>query len=203
VRARGISVYLLVFMGAQAVGAVLWGLLASHTSLATALTVSAVLLGLAAASVRVLGLHARTTHLDRTVVTDWPTPTLAFEPSPSDGPVVVTVSYRVRPADVPAFVAASAKLELARRRTGARRWRLYRDGADGDRYIESFTVRSWSEHLRQHDERWTGYEREVLGDVRSLSVEEPSVEHLFPQDVPRSAAADELTTTGDLNDDRT
>jgi MFS family permease len=192
VRARGISVYLLVFMGAQAVGAVLWGLLASHTSLATALAVSAALLGLAAVSVRVLGLHALTTHLDRTVVTDWPTPTLAFEPSPSDGPVVVTVTYRVKPADVPAFVAASAKLELARRRTGARRWRLYRDGADADSYVESFTVRSWSEHQRQHEERWTGYERQILTEVRSLSGDEQSAHHLFPVDVPRPAVDEEV-----------
>ena len=62
--------------------------------------------------------------------------------------------------------------------------------------VETFTVRSWSEHMRQHEERWTGYERDVRAEVLSLSVGEPTVQHLFPEDVPHNLAAE-------LNDERT
>ena len=44
VRARGLSVYQLVFMGGQAIGSLVWGLLAGATSSVTALLVSAALL---------------------------------------------------------------------------------------------------------------------------------------------------------------
>jgi hypothetical protein len=77
-------------------------------------------------------------------------------------------------------LTAMVHLELSRRRTGARRWRLYRDGAVVDRYVESFDVPSWSEHLRQHEERWTGSDRDVLDVVRRLATGDPVVEHLFP-----------------------
>ena len=50
VRARGLSVYQLVFMGGQAIGSLLWGLLAGATSSVTALLVSAVLLVFCAVS---------------------------------------------------------------------------------------------------------------------------------------------------------
>ena len=37
-----------------------------------------------------------------------------------------------------------------RRREGAVRWDLFRDLADSDRYLETFLVPSWAEHMRQH-----------------------------------------------------
>ena len=98
----------------------------------------------------------------------------------TDGPVLVTISYHVEPAKVAAFVAASVELERSRRRTGARAWRLYRDGEVADRYVETFTVRSWGEHLRQHDERWTGYDLGTLTAVQQLADGAPEVRHLLP-----------------------
>ena len=45
------------------------------------------------------------------------------------------------------------RVERDRRRSGAVEWDLYRDLADTDRFIETFTVRTWGEHLRQHERR--------------------------------------------------
>jgi MFS family permease len=180
VRARGMSAYIFAFIGAQAIGSIGWGFLGAHLGLPHTLGISALILLVVGASVWLLPLHDRTTQLDRTVVNNWPTPTLDFEPNPTDGPVLVTVSYRVEPPNVGGFVAASAQLELSRRRTGASSWRLYRDAAAADRYVETFTVRSWGEHLRQHDERWTGYDHGTLTAVRELAVGEPAVRHLLP-----------------------
>jgi MFS family permease/quinol monooxygenase YgiN len=181
VRARGIALYLLAFMGAQAIGALAWGALANSVGVTLTLSISAAALGLAAVSIRVLPLLPHTGQLDRTVVVDWPTPTLVFDPDPRDGPVMITADYRVPPENTSAFLEAMKAVERSRRRTGASRWRLYRDGADEGLFIEVFTVASWAEHLRQHDDRRTGADRDVLAAARDLASDTGrEVRHLFP-----------------------
>jgi len=180
VRARGLAAYIFAFMGAQAIGSFLWGLVASHSSVRDALLASVVLLGLAALSVTVLPLHALTLHLDRTTSVPWPEPVLALEPSPTDGPVQVDICYVVAPENRQAFVTAMADVGTSRRRTGAQRWRLWRDGAHPDQFHEVFTVASWSEHLRQHEDRMTGFDQHLLDAARSLADSDPVVRHLFP-----------------------
>jgi hypothetical protein len=44
-------------------------------------------------------------------------------------------------------------VERDRRRGGAHQWGLYRDLADTDRFVETFEVDTWGEHLRQHERR--------------------------------------------------
>ncbi len=179
VRARGLAAYIFAFMGAQAIGSLVWGLVASHWDLRDAMLASAVLLGLAALSVTVLPIHQLTLHLDRTVSVPWPEPVLAFEPSPTDGPVQVDIRYVVRPGHQEAFIAAMREVSRGRRRTGAQRWRLWRDGAHPDEFHEVFSVASWSEHLRQHQDRMTGFDQQVLDEARALAEPDPLVLHLF------------------------
>jgi hypothetical protein len=50
--------------------------------------------------------------------------------------------------------------------------------------VETFVVASWAEHLRQHDDRWTGSDRDTRTAVRELVTGEPEVRHLFPPDFP-------------------
>jgi hypothetical protein len=42
------------------------------------------------------------------------------------------------------------EIELIRRRDGALEWGVYQDVADPRRWLETFLVESWVEHLRQH-----------------------------------------------------
>jgi len=51
--------------------------------------------------------------------------------------------------EVTEFTAAMYKLARARRRTGAYDWKLYRNPCEAGRYVETFIVESWAEHLRQ------------------------------------------------------
>jgi hypothetical protein len=74
----------------------------------------------------------------------------ALEPQPGDGPVLVTLAYRVPEHEQVSFVALMREVERARRRTGAYRWGLFRDLAAPDRFLETYLVESWGEHLRQH-----------------------------------------------------
>ncbi|MFC6712472.1 MFS transporter [Branchiibius cervicis] len=167
VRARGMAVYLMVFMGSQSIGALVWGALASKAGLSTALFVAAGCLLLAALSVVVLPMDPMTGRLDRALSTAWATPTLIFEPRPDDGPVLVSISYQVRPDHFARFTEAMRVVRRARSRSGGRAWRLYRSGDREGLLIEQFVVESWVEYERQHAERWTGYDHDAV--VTALS----------------------------------
>lgn len=156
VRARGLSVYQLIFMGGQAVGSLLWGLLAGATTSVTSLLVSMGLLLVCGLSSLWWPLHAGTGNLDLTPSSHWPEPTLVFEPEPLGGPVLVLTSYRVAPENEEPFLAAMAVLGRSRQRTGAAQWRLFRSVEEEATFVETFVVRSWGEHMHQHYTRLTG-----------------------------------------------
>ena len=178
VRARGLSMQQIVFMGGQAVGALAWGLIAEYTSLFTAFVAASVLMALGAATLLVLPLHD-TTGLDRTTAVYWPEPQLVAEPDGDEGPVLITVTFTVPAANVAPFVAAMAHVRASRRRTGATRWSLYRDAADPSRFVETFHVPSWEEHLRQHHHRLTGADQDLEEEAYRLATGTPQVAHLF------------------------
>jgi MFS family permease len=180
VRARALAAYLLVFMGGQALGSLAWGALAGPWGTGVVLVVAAAVLAGAGLSVRWLPLRELTGKLDRTPSAPWPTPNLVFEPEPEGGPVVVVKRYRVAHADQAAFLAAMDLVGLSRRRTGASRWNVYRDGADSDVFVEVFETPSWAEHLAQHSDRLTGADTEFAQRANDLSAGEPTVEHLLP-----------------------
>ena len=186
VRARALAVYVLLFIGGQGLTSLAWGLLAGSVGLRSALLTSAVLLMVCALSILWWPLREGIGTLDRTPVDTWPVPAMLIEPKPDDGPVLVTVDYRVRADRVEAFVAAMVPVRQSRRRTGAFAWHLYQDVADEERFVEVFSVRSWEEHLRQHQGRTTGFDQELLEEARRLTKEEPVVRHLLP---PRTTEA--------------
>jgi hypothetical protein len=76
-----------------------------------------------------------------------------------------------------AFRRAMGHVQLSRRRTGATSWGLYQDAADPARFVETFTVGSWGEHLAQHHGRYTGSDHEFETRARSLLAEPPRITH--------------------------
>ena len=179
VRARGLAYYLVVFQGAQAIAAVIWGTVADRSSVTVALLGAAVVLAVGA----VVGLRSPmpdTATLDRTPSAHWPAPQLIITPDSADGPVLVTVTYQVPESNSAAFTAAMRHVGRSRRRTGALRWELFRDGADPTRFVESYLVGTWAEHLRQHESRLTGADRRFEQEALRHADGEPEVAHLFP-----------------------
>jgi MFS family permease len=147
VRARGMGLYMLVLAGAIAIGSAAWGVLAEKNLTVAHLVAAAALIVTLTTGRR--WLLGSVTGLDlRLVPTDDPTVTIV--PHPTDGPVLVTVTYEVPGDDVHAFADAMRVVERHRRRTGAYRWGLFRDLAAPHQFIETFVVESWGEHLRQH-----------------------------------------------------
>lgn len=179
VRARGLAYYLVVFQGAQALAGVVWGVVADRASVTVALLVAAGLLAAGA----LLGLRSPlpdTGNLDRSPSTHWPTPQLTITPEPADGPVLITLAYRVPEPNAVAFTEAMRHVGRSRRRTGALRWELFRDGGEPTRFVESYLVGTWAEHLRQHEDRLTGADRRFEQEALALADGEPEVAHLFP-----------------------
>jgi Transmembrane secretion effector len=76
------------------------------------------------------------------------------------------------------FVEMIHQYGRIRRRDGAYRWGIYRDIEVADRYLEIFLVRSWGEHLRQH-ERQAQADRELELRLRGYVAAEPEVRHLI------------------------
>jgi len=179
VRARGLSIYQMVFFGAQALGGVVWGLAAELLGVVTACGLAAATLALGAASMGVLPL-CDAAGLGRDLVSYWPEPQVAVEPTRDVGPVLVTSEYVVAAERQEAFVAAMRAVERSRRRTGAYRWRLYQDAAHPHRFVEAFLVASWGEHLRQHEGRLTAADEVIERRAIALTDGEPVVSHLFP-----------------------
>jgi len=186
VRARGLSVYLVVFTGSQAVGAYVWGAMATQAGLASALICSAVLLGAAALSVTVLPLRPFTGELSLDSSTAWASPTVMFEPCPNDGPVLVTTRYEVPPEKLDEFVVAMSAVRRSRLRTGGHSWRLYHSPEHPDTVLERFTVASWTEFQRQHTERWLDIDHDALEKALNYTVDSTSRhEYYIAVRVPR------------------
>ena len=145
-------------MGGMALGSILWGQVATHIGIPTALTTAALGMALAIALTWrfKLGHHEV---LDFTPSMDWPLPVLAETPEP-DVPVMVTIGYRIQPDKRAEFVAAMQGVREMRRRNGAYFWQLFHDSEDPTRFVETFMDESWLEHLRQH-ERVSVADREI------------------------------------------
>jgi hypothetical protein len=89
----------------------------------------------------------------------WPVPVLTNDIEADRGPVLVTVEYQIRPTDRGPFLVALERLGGERRRGGAFEWEVFEDVSQEGRFLETFKLDSWLEHLRQH-ERVTHADRE-------------------------------------------
>lgn len=182
VRARALAVYLVMFSLGMTGGSVLWGAIASHSSVAVALIAAA------AGALAALFLTRRYTlggqeAADTADTVAWPAPETQGEIAPDRGPVLVTVEYRVAGENAAAFTDAMRELRRIRRRDGAMLWGLFRDTSDRERYVETFLVESWVEHMRQHHRATTG-DQAVSDRVRAyhIGAEAPRVSHLVASD---------------------
>lgn len=163
---RSIAIYQMLTFGGLAIGSWLWGVVAHEFSLPISLLVSGALMVVSA----VLGFSLRvaqseTLNLDplRTHVVDAP----AVDVVPQSGPIVVTVEYRIDPADRAGFVNAMREIARIRRRDGARGWTLWQDMYQPDIWIERFHSPTWLDYQRRRL-RITMNDREIEQRVRAF-----------------------------------
>ena len=167
VRARASAMHVLCALGSFALGSALWGALSGLFGLTAALTLAAALMAAGTFLARWFPLRMGEMSDVTQVTTMWEDLTIADEPSPEAGPVAVELIYRIREAEVAAFLEAASLLRAPRRRDGATLWRLYRDLAEPARYVERFIVTSWADYLHQRS-RATLADQELDEKVRSF-----------------------------------
>jgi MFS family permease len=148
VRARGMSMYQMAIMGASALGAALWGQVATSASVTAALVA-------AAASGTICMLLAQRFVLDLSLEEDL-SPSREFKAPVADSPpgagrVVVTIAYEIDSLRADAFKALMRSSRSSRLRQGALDWALLRDAERPGHYEEQIIDESWTEHLRRFD----------------------------------------------------
>ena len=185
VRARGLSIYMMVFAGGQALASVAWGALAQWLGLMPVLLAAAALLAVGGVSVALWPLRDAS-GLDREPAIYWPEPHLEVEPELEDGPVLVTVAYTVLPENMARFLDAMGPVRRMKLRTGATSYAIFRDGADPNRFVEVSEYPNWAEHLRQHGGRLTGHDRALERAAAACAEGRPEIQHLLP---PTSAVS--------------
>ena len=150
VRGRGLAIFVTAFFGALSLGSVIWGQAAGMVGLPAAHFLAA------AGAMLTIPLTWRWklqtgVKIDLAPSMHWPTPILSHAVEQDRGPVLVTVEYRINPNEREPFLVALEKLGHERRRDGAYAWGIFEDTANEGRFLETFLVESWLEHLRQHE----------------------------------------------------
>ena len=181
VRARGLALYTTVFFGCLTIGSAAWGGIGVLVGLANAHFLAAA--GAVAATALTWRWKLQTgASVDLSPSMHWPAPLTAQPIEHDRGPVLVTVEYRIDPADREPFLEALARLEHERCRDGAYAWGVFEDAAQEGRILETFLIESWMEHLRQH-ERVTEADRLLQEELRRFDRSgNPKVTHFIAAD---------------------
>ncbi len=180
VRARALGSYQMILQGGMALGGVIWGYLAEHFSTPASLACAAGgLLVTLPIAIRFHVLRGQVPDLSPYQLKR-PPPKTAIEAHPDDGPVRVSVDYRIRPEDYQRFTHAIHALRDIRMRDGAFRWGVFQDLADPGHLNETFLIESWIEYLRQR-ERFTASDLAARDKVWSFQVgeEPPKISHMI------------------------
>jgi len=170
IKARVIAFIMLMFQGSQAVGSVLWGVLADVVGLRWAILLSALMMAVSAVEVVRRGI----------MPSDQIAPDLAQAPAPVAPPpghegkwVIIETTYRVVPECASGFVAAMEELRRSRLRLGARRWTLATPADTSDTFVEYCMFKDWSEYRSQETERLTVPEYRLRTLLTEYLVTEP------------------------------
>ena len=164
--ARALSLYQMFTFAGIALGSWLWGLLAHDSSIGVALlTASAVLL----ASLLLGTRHAleETDALNLDLLQRWKEPETTVPVEPRTGPVVITIQYVIAEDDVIEFLRAMADRRRIRRRDGAKDWKLLRDLADPQIWVERYSTPTWLDYVR-HNHRLTHEDAAIPQRLRDL-----------------------------------
>lgn len=149
VRARGMSMYQMAIMGASALGAAIWGQVASHSSVQASLVTAAVSGVITMLLAQRLMPQRAGEVLDLTPARSQIAHTLPRTAAP--GRVIAQIEYLIDPAHADAFHAVMQDSRRARLSQGALDWALLHDMSEPGRFVEQVIDVSWTEHLRRFD----------------------------------------------------
>ena len=149
VRARGMSMYQMAIMGASALGAALWGQIATVGTLQLSLLVAAVSGVLTMLLVLRFVVDGGTDDDVSPARAGWADAPAEAHASPGEGRLVITVEYLIDTARADAFLDVMQQTRRTRLSEGAIGWELLHDIAEPGRYLEQIVDPSWTDHLRR------------------------------------------------------
>jgi MFS family permease len=189
VRGRAMSLYTLAFSGVYPIGSILAGMVADRIGAGNAdiaFSIAGIALGLLAPRFRIPSLN------------EIESPEFEDERLPPEhvdtegGPVMIINTWTIDRNRLEEFLEIMAEIRRVRLRTGAYRWRLYRNAEDPHRISEMFLCVSWEEHLAQHG-RIDDRSAALIRTARTFDRHgEPTTRHLVAVDVEHPDAWEPL-----------
>jgi MFS family permease len=168
-RGRMNATVIMVSQGALALGGVIWGYAVATTGTTYTLLGAAVLFLISLALARPLSINfTGTLNFDPAPVTTF-SHRLIYTPEPHDGPMSITVEFKVDCAHGREFINLMREVRLIHLRNGAYSWRLDEDITRPNTLRLEMIVPSWNEHLLQK-ERMTKAEKELLEKASRLHI---------------------------------
>ncbi|QGP78643.1 MFS transporter [Sphingobium sp. CAP-1] len=150
--ARAVALYQMIAFGGMAGGAWLFGWVAEHQGVVTALYAAAAMQFAAA----LLGVWRPLPQIGDDNLDprdDWHEPDTIIPIEPRSGPIVITIEYRIPPGSVVPFLTAMSERRRIRRRDGAHGWQLLRDLGEPDLWVERYHVSTWLDYVRHNQRR--------------------------------------------------
>lgn len=171
VTARAIAWFQASLTGGIAIGAWVWGVVASDWGVSTALIVSGITLLLSPLIGLVLPMPpVSTTDVEMVEIANEPEVALAL--TARSGPIVIEIDYRVAPDAARQFYDVMLKMQRTRLGNGAFDWSLSRDIADPALWTERYHCPTWADYLRLRS-RFTHADRELQAMADAFHIAGP------------------------------
>jgi len=166
-RGRMNGTIIMVSQGALALGGIIWGYAVATAGMTYTLLGAAVLFLISLSLAYPLSIDfTGTLNFDPAPVTTF-SDKLVYTPQPHDGPMSITVEFKIDCAHGRQFMNLMREVRLIHLRNGAYSWRLHEDLVQPNTFRLEMIVQSWNEHLLQK-ERMTKVEKDLLQKAWSL-----------------------------------
>jgi len=168
VTARALSLFFSALTGGIALGAWMWGSVASGWSVQYAIVASGIMMLILPLLSFVLPLPAAVSQADIELVVLGNEPDVGMAITLRSGPVVIEIDYPVDPDRAREFYEAMRKVQRTRLRNGGFDWSICRDIADPTMWTERYHCPTWGDYLRMRD-RYTQADSDVQETARAFS----------------------------------
>ena len=168
VTARALSLFFSALTGGIALGAWMWGSVASGWSVQYAIVASGIMMLILPLLSFVLPLPAAVSQADIELVVLGNEPDVGMAITLRSGPVVIEIDYTVDPDRAREFYEAMRKVQRTRLRNGGFDWSICRDIADPTIWTERYHCPTWGDYLRMRD-RYTQADSDVQETARAFS----------------------------------
>ncbi|MBU3575008.1 MFS transporter [Polynucleobacter sp. UK-Mo-2m-Kol15] len=150
VRARGMSIYQMSLMAGSALGAAVWGKIASELDVTSSILISSVFGLMTLFLIRNYRIDKHAVD-DMTPVCPLERPYATKDIDLQAGPVVISIEYHVHKDRLEEFREVMARARKSRLRQGALSWSLFEDAEHIGNFIENFVFETWADYLRRFD----------------------------------------------------